>query len=73
MVSRSEWGNMNVKEIVSKYLVENGFDGLFNDGGECGCLVDDLCPCDGDVENCEPGYKLPGNEEYDFLVGLKDT
>lgn len=62
---------MNVKEIVEKYLRENQLEGLFNSDGECGCLLDDLCPCDGEIGKCEPGYRLPGNEECDFLVGLK--
>ena len=62
---------MNVKEIISEYLTQNGYEGLFNEGSECGCLLDDLCPCDGEIGNCEPGYKLPGDEEYDFLVGAE--
>ena len=33
---------MNVKEIVKKYLDENGFDGLC--GFHCGCEKDDLAP-----------------------------
>ena len=35
---------MNVYEITKKYLIDNGYDGLFTD--DCGCLVDDLMPCD---------------------------
>jgi len=46
----------NVKEIVKEYLERNGFDGLwFSDG--CGCCIEDLMPCDGNVSLCEPGYK----------------
>ncbi len=50
---------MNVKEIVEKYLKENGYDGLFHEG-DCGCEVGDLAPCDGSALDCEPGYKIDG-------------
>jgi hypothetical protein len=50
--------SLNVAEIVSGYLVKNGFDGLVGD--ECGCALDDLIACDSeDVLNCSPGYKIP--------------
>lgn len=60
---------MNVKEIVSKYLVENGFDGLFNFDEECSCGLDDLCTCDAEIADCQSGYRLPGDEDHDFLIG----
>ncbi len=62
---------MNIKEIVEKYLKDNGYDGLWNQDDECGCTFDDLFECAGncDPNNCEPGYKHPGNEEYDYLIG----
>jgi hypothetical protein len=50
---------MTVKEIVSKYLVDNGFGGLHN--GDCGCFDDDLFPCDGPCDSCEPAYKVPAH------------
>jgi hypothetical protein len=52
---------MNGREIVEKYLRENGYDGLCGD--ECGCLVDDLMPCGETLEWCEPGYKVPCDED----------
>lgn len=55
---------MDVCDIVKKYLIENGYDGLYTDG--CGCLVDDLMPCDCDCSYCEAGYKL-SVEEADRL------
>ena len=66
---------MTVREIVVEYLRAHGYDGLWtNDCGDdgCGCLIDDLAPCCCEsFFECEPGYKLPGNEDYDFLVGPK--
>ena len=49
---------MSVKEIIEKYLKENGYDGLFNNEYDlCGCGLDDLCPCNGDILTCQPAYK----------------
>jgi hypothetical protein len=46
----------NVKEIVAEYLKANGYGGLHND--ECGCFDDDLIPCDGPCDSCQPAYKV---------------
>jgi hypothetical protein len=47
---------MNVKEIVKKYLGDNGYGGLCND--YCGCTKENLILCCSEgIENCEPGYK----------------
>ena len=55
---------MDVKEILSTWLKDHGFDGLAGD--DCGCFVDDLIACGEDPSNCEPGYKCgcPGNCEF---------
>lgn len=50
---------MNVLEIVREYLQKNGYDGLFNSTYACGCEASDLAPCDGELEQCEVGYKGP--------------
>jgi hypothetical protein len=77
---------MTVKEIIVKYLKENGFDGLYSDN--CGCLVNDLMPCsDYGIDLCEAGVKKDchncenikepdgsGNicaEDFDFCLGCK--
>ena len=46
---------MNVKEIVKKYLEDNGYDGLVGD--ECGCRLDELFICDS-LDDCVPGHKV---------------
>lgn len=49
----------NVLEITKQYLVSNGYEGLYNVHGECGCEVSDLSPGDCFEERCEPGHKIP--------------
>ncbi len=60
---------MTAKEIVSKYLQDNGFDGLANPG-ECneGCILSDLLPCDSMTVYCEPAYrtKTPTDSRMDY-------
>lgn len=50
---------MNVREIIEKYLKDNGFEGLT--GEYCGCELSDLMPCGGTnfPDLCQPGYKIP--------------
>ena len=45
---------MNVKEIVIEWLKTNGYDGLACE--DCGCFLDDLMPCENNVQGCKPGY-----------------
>jgi len=54
---------VNAKEIIAKYLKENGYDGLFGDG--CGCFVNDLIPCDSCPSMCVPGYRGVDCEGYE--------
>ncbi len=51
---------MNIKEIIAKYLEDNGYDGLCCE--DCGCQKDDLFPCDNPGEDCVPGYKWPAED-----------
>ena len=53
-----------VIEIVRQYLVAHGYDGLYGD--ECGCLIDDLCPCGENFGGCRPGYEQPPPEDDEW-------
>lgn len=46
---------MDVKQIIKKWLADNGYDGLCGFG--CGCGLDDLMPCSG-CDCCQPAYKV---------------
>jgi hypothetical protein len=52
---------MTCKDIIEKYLIDNGFDGLCGD--ECGCSMDDFMPCEGLCGDCFPAY------EYEIKQG----
>lgn len=66
---------MNVKEIVAAYLRDKGYDGLYNSDGECACEIGHLCPCEGIVTECHPGYRGPdplGEGEWG-MYGTKEA
>jgi len=44
---------MNCKEIITEYLTNHGYDGLYD--GYCWCTLDDLIPCDYCFDKCLPG------------------
>lgn len=50
-----------VKRIVAAYLRTNGYDGLVDTHGECGCELDDLFPCIDGFDTCEAAYRVPCN------------
>ena len=48
---------MTIKDIIEKYLRENGYDGLA--GEDCGCGLDDLGPCGEPFPaDCVPAYRI---------------
>ena len=55
---------MNVKEIVEKYLRDNGHDGLAVN--ECGCGLDDLMPCGNVSPDCVPAKRVKCNDDCPF-------
>lgn len=54
---------MDVREIITKHLKENNYDGLVGDG--CSCVTEDLFCCDGDIgciADCQVGKIKNCNE-----------
>lgn len=45
---------MTIEEIIKTWLKANGYDGLVND--ECGCSLDEFCPCGERLLACKPAY-----------------
>ena len=52
----------SIKEIVTEWLEHEGYDGLCNPHLECGCNLNNLIPCDYEVENCVAGHKELQND-----------
>jgi hypothetical protein len=45
---------MELKKYLELTLIQDGYNGLTYERGECCCKVDDLMPCEGDISQCEP-------------------
>jgi hypothetical protein len=51
--------NPTIRDVIEKYSIENGYDGLFNEDSECACFNGDLISCGFETNgNCEFGYKM---------------
>jgi len=63
--------NKTVKDIVSDYLRDNGYDGLYADSLGCGCVLKNLMPCNRNPSECRVGYKkLDLYDAAGFIVPL---
>ena len=60
--------NPNVKEIIGKWLKENGYDGLYDEGG-CACTTEDIAPCGYIGMDCIAGYLQEGCGRCDMCEG----
>ena len=49
--------DMTIQEIIKRFLLENKYDGLFND--DCACENAHLFPCSQVDVSCEAGFKVP--------------
>jgi len=50
---------MTLRQLVQSALGERGYDGLYNEAGQCACEASDLAPCGHPNLDCEPGYRVP--------------
>jgi hypothetical protein len=47
---------INLRGIIADWLRTHGYDGLYDDDGECACRLNDLIPCgDANPTYCKPG------------------
>ena len=62
---------MTVRDIITNYLKEHGFDGLC--GRDCQCHVDDICqPYNKlNLDSCRPGYTTLFSNCPKFCAGYK--
>lgn len=62
--------NETIVEILEKWLMENGYDGLFGD--DCGCRIGDLMACGEPQIDCKAGYKVSSpDSSSDYQIGPK--
>ena len=67
--------NKTIEDIVKEYAIKNGYNALYYDG--CGCVIDDLAPCDscslqcgfGVVVDCEHCDKIDTCEDSSIALG----
>lgn len=48
---------ITVADIVSRYLITHGYNGLCRE--DCGCALGDLSPCECNQMDCIPAYNHP--------------
>jgi hypothetical protein len=68
-ILKSKGENMNVHQIVEKYLTDNGYDGLCLPEQECGCHISDLFPCGSDPSQCQPGHRAAAEGGWIIIPG----
>lgn len=57
----------DVRDIVTQYLKDHKFDGLYSEAGECACQISDMFPCgDGPFPECSAGVKIPCDGTCDY-------
>lgn len=69
---------VDVTDILTEYLTDKGYHGLFNHEDECACLVHDLGACENLYQNCTAGWLAPcdcGQHDWHISIdhGPKDT
>ena len=61
---------ITIREIVTKFLVDNNYDGLFND--DCACENSNLFPCSQVDMSCEAGVRVACDcGDHDFHIARK--
>lgn len=61
---------MDCKEIITEYLKQNGFDGLYHSDSDCACRIDDLFTCGCCIGECRAGYIQDYTRDgHDYIIG----
>ena len=50
----------SVREMIAQSLRQQGYDGLYNEDGECGCGIDNLMLCENSIAglgDCRPAFE----------------
>lgn len=57
-IERLPTKKLTVREIIKRWLGDNGYDGLCHPESECGCRLSDLAPCCEAIDDCEPAHEV---------------
>ncbi len=49
----------DARRIVEQWLIDHGYEGLWNSDGECACELGELAPCGEISPECYPGVRSP--------------
>ena len=65
-----------VETIVTAFIRDNGYDGLFEERTECACRLSNLVPCGEIGVECRAGHFIPTPDGADpacaFYIGNRD-
>lgn len=62
---------VDVTDILTEYLTDKGYHGLFNHEGECACLINDLGACENLYQNCTAGWLSPCDcGQHDWHISI---
>lgn len=66
---------MDILDLIIRELENTDYDGLYNEDGECGCILGDLAPCGEMPNSCIFGYKIEAdsNSDFDWFVVAERT
>jgi len=63
----------DIWNILQDWLFTHGYDGLFDNDGECACELDDLMPCGEPSPNCTAGYRAACDcGDHDFHIRSRE-
>ena len=58
-----------VIKIIEAHLRTIGADGLVCTMTDCACVLDELVPCDGNINECQPGWRgALRDDDVDFTL-----
>ncbi len=64
--------NPTVKTILSTFLVDHGYEGLYNVDGGCSCTLSEFMPCGMKDGECEAGHIIQCDKKRGCEINCDD-